>query len=121
MKESTALIIDDNKDAADVLALALRHFGYRAAVAYDGASGLAAFKKETPNFVFLDIGMPDMSGYEVARSIREMEQGRQAAVLIAVTGYGQEHDRSKSREAGFDRHLTKPVDLASIKEVLGGG
>lgn len=114
----TALIVDDNVDAANVLALALKHFGYQVEVAYDGSSGVAAFVTQRPRFVFLDIGMPDMSGYDVARTIRAAEKGKVPAKLVAITGFGQEKDKEDCIAAGFDCHFTKPVSLKDIQEFL---
>ncbi len=112
----TVLVVDDNKDAADILALALRHLGCVTSVAYDGLSGLSAFAEKLPDLVFLDIGMPDMSGYDVAREIRQRESD--GAVLVAVTGYGQDEDKRRAMEAGFDYHVTKPLRLRSIQQIL---
>jgi PAS domain S-box-containing protein len=102
------LIADDNVDAADSLAELLRLEGYEVYVAYDGAEALATFARVKPDAALLDVGMPQVSGLEVARAIRQQPTG-QRATLIAVTGWGQERDRLLALEAGFDHHLTKPM------------
>ena len=110
------LVVDDNADAADSLAMLLEVRGDAVRVAYDGEEALAAEADFVPEVVLLDIGMPKLSGYEVARRIREI---RGAGVLIvAITGWGQDEDRQRSREAGFDHHFTKPVDYAALLEVI---
>jgi len=108
------LVVDDNVEAAQALGKLLRLRGHRVTLAHDGAEALAS---ADPRFdvVILDIGLPDMDGYEVARSLRASEI---PSALIALTGYGQESDKEKSRQAGFQAHLTKPVGLAEIEEVL---
>jgi PAS domain S-box-containing protein len=107
------LIVDDNRDAADALALLLQHSGHDAFVAYDGRAALAAAEKHRPNVILLDIGLPGMSGHDVCRQIREQPWGKTIR-MIALTGWGQDEDRRKSHEAGFDGHLVKPVDLAAV-------
>jgi CheY-like chemotaxis protein len=102
------LVVDDNVDAAESTALLLRFLGHEVQVAHDGPSALEAARQFRPEIVLLDIGLPGMSGYEVARALRARPEGR-GVVLAAVTGYGQEEDRRQSREAGFDYHLTKPL------------
>ena len=110
------LVVDDNADAADSLAMLLEVRGDEVRVAYDGEEALEAEAAFEPEVVLLDIGMPKLSGYDVARRIRE---ARGAGVLIvAITGWGQEEDRQRSREAGFDHHFTKPVDYAALLEVI---
>jgi PAS domain S-box-containing protein len=107
--ERTILLVDDNRDAIDCLSMILQIAGYRVLAAYNGPEGLAIAEREKPHIVILDIGMPKMSGYDVARQIRGEEWGRQA-LLIAATGWGQETDKRMAYDAGFDRHLTKPFD-----------
>jgi signal transduction histidine kinase/CheY-like chemotaxis protein len=111
------LVVDDNRDAADSLGALLQMLGADARVAYDGLSALEAAASFRPDAVFLDIGMPDMGGTEVARQLRLRPEGRTAR-LIALTGWGQQHDRRLTREAGFDHHLVKPAELASLQAVL---
>ena len=109
------LVVDDNRDAADTLEAFLTLEGFSVAVAYDGAAALEKMQSHAPDVVLMDIGMPRMDGYEAARMVRAA--GRPVR-LIAVTGWGQALDKVKAQEAGFDRHLVKPVDLATIVDVL---
>jgi len=115
--EQRVLIVDDNIDAADALALLLRISGYQTMTAHDGHEGLQASRTFEPHVVFLDIGLPGMNGYDVARRLRADEQTR-AAYLVALTGWGSEEDRQRSSDAGFDLHLTKPVELQTLARVL---
>ena len=111
------LIADDNQDALESLALMLRLEGHEVTCASDGEEALALAGLRRPEIVVLDVGMPKLDGCEVARRIRAESWGRDA-VLVALTGWGQEVDRRRSREAGFDMHLVKPVDPATICEML---
>jgi two-component system CheB/CheR fusion protein len=111
------LAVDDNVDAAKGMAMLLRAFGHEARVAHDGASAMQAAMEFVPEAVLLDIGLPVTNGYQVAKWIRQ-EPALKDVVLIAVTGYGQESDLQRSREAGFDHHLVKPVDFAKIESIL---
>jgi PAS domain S-box-containing protein len=110
------LVVDDNRDAAESLAVLLRLWGHEVRTAHDGQSGLKAACSYRPQFVFLDIGLPGLDGYAVARRLRE--EFAAGMRLVAMTGYGQEEDRRRSHAAGFDRHLVKPVELESLREVL---
>jgi CheY-like chemotaxis protein len=103
------LVVDDNEDAADMLSLMLRQAEYDTSQANDGPSALAAVEAFTPDVVILDIGLPGMSGYDVARTLRR-KPGQERLELIALTGWGSGEDKQKALEAGFDVHLTKPVD-----------
>jgi CheY-like chemotaxis protein len=114
------LVVDDNVDAADSMALILRMSGYEAQCAYDGPSALDAAAQYNPDVVILDIGLPGMTGYEVARKLREQPRFDRMPI-IAVTGYGQEDDRNKSKQAGFDHHLIKPVSPEALQSFLGKG
>ena len=114
------LVADDNVDAADSLAELLRLEGYEVYVAYDGAEALAIFTRVNPDAALLDVGMPHVSGLEVARAIRRQPTG-QRATLIAVTGWGQERDRRLALEAGFDHHLTKPMPPEVICDLIQRG
>ena len=96
---------------------ALEQLGYDVEVAFDGPSALAKADDRKPAVVLLDIGLPVMDGYEVARRLREMSKGRPVR-LIAVTGYGQETDRRRALDAGFEHHLVKPVDLERLEQLL---
>jgi len=111
------LVVDDNRDAADSLAALLGVLGADCHVAYDGGSALDAIPSLQPEMVFLDLGMPGIDGYEVARRIRRPERGA-APFLVALTGWGQPDDRRRTREAGFDQHLVKPVDLGALRSLL---
>jgi PAS domain S-box-containing protein len=111
------LIVDDNVDAAESLAVLLRLEGHDVRVAHDGPAALAAFEADPPDIVFLDIGMPVMNGYDVARRLRQ-RPGLDNLVLVAMTGWGQEEDRRRSQEAGFDHHLVKPVEPDALRQLL---
>ena len=112
------VVVDDNKGAANMLSMLLTKSGdHEVAMAYDGPSALEKIKEFAPEIVLLDIGLPGMDGFQVARALRESPQFRHI-ILIALTGYGQEADRKRSKEAGFDRHLVKPVQLAEVEELL---
>src|SRR5262249_16999248 len=110
------LVADDNIDSAVMLSEALRAMGHDVRAAHDGLSTLAVAESFVPQVAFLDIGMPRMNGYDVGRKLREEFGDR--IMLVAVTGWGQESDRRRAREASFDHHLTKPVDLAAIEKLL---
>jgi signal transduction histidine kinase/ActR/RegA family two-component response regulator len=117
LPRSRVMVVDDNRDAADTMGAVLRRLGAEVCVFHDGAAALEALGTFRPAVVFLDIGMPGMDGYEVARRIR----GRPDAdgiVLVALTGWGQDRDRGRAAEAGFDHHLVKPADLAELRAVL---
>jgi PAS domain S-box-containing protein len=114
------LLVEDNLDAAEALSELLRMWGHEVAVAHDGVSALRTAVEKTPGVVLLDIGLPGMDGYEVARKMRAIP-ALAAARLIALTGYGQEADRRRSSLAGVDHHLVKPVDLEQLRSLLGAG
>jgi len=111
------LVVDDNVDAADTLAAVLDMMGHATQVAHDGAQALAMAPQFLPDVIFLDIGLPGINGYEVARALRRIPAGANV-VLVALTGWGAENDRSQSSAAGFDHHLTKPANLLVIGELL---
>jgi CheY-like chemotaxis protein len=111
------LVVDDNRDAAETLALMLRLDGGTVETAHDGPQAVQAAERFRPDMVLLDIGIPGMNGYEVARRIRAQPWGIDM-VLVAQTGWGQEEDRRRTREAGFDEHLTKPVDHARLMQLI---
>jgi PAS domain S-box-containing protein len=120
MKEDVmkkVLIVDDNVDGAMSLKLYLEMLGYPVAVTHTGPDAVAYAAKEMPGIIFLDIGLPGMSGYEVAHKIREMPAGKQP-VIAAVTGWGTDEDKRKSAEAGCNVHLTKPIDLSEAERLL---
>lgn len=111
------LVVDDNQDAAKSLAMLLRLEGHDVRAAYDGEAALAAMQDFSPDMAFLDIGMPGMDGHELCRRIRQ-QPTLSKMLLVALTGWGQDDDRRRSREAGFDRHLVKPVEPHSLKRLL---
>ncbi|HVS78542.1 MAG TPA: response regulator [Steroidobacteraceae bacterium] len=111
------LVVDDNKDAAESMSMLLEMWGHDVAYAYDGPSALQTAEKWQPQAVFLDIGLPGMDGYEVAERLRELPQAKDA-VLIAITGYGQDDDRLRSRRAGIDHHLVKPVAPDTLRSLI---
>jgi len=114
------LVVDDSVDGAEMLAAALSAKGYKTQVAFDAPAALRIAAEFRPAIAFLDIGLPVMDGYELAACLRGLPE-LNGIKLFAVTGYGQESDRQRTREAGFDRHFTKPVDLDAIEAVLGDG
>jgi PAS domain S-box-containing protein len=116
-KAGGVLITDDNRDAADSLSRLLRAWGYRTWVAYDGSEALAAVTQHRPRVVLLDIGLGGMTGYDVAKRLRA-DPSQSGLRLIALTGFGQEDDRKRSKEAGFDAHLVKPVDPDELQRLL---
>ena len=113
------LIVDDNRDGADSLGMILRVMGNETRTAYDGQEGVNVAEEFRPEVVLFDIGMPKLNGYEACRRIREQPWGK-GVVLIAVTGWGQDDDRLRSHEAGFDHHMVKPVDPQALMKMLAG-
>ena len=113
----TVLVVDDNRDAADTLAMLLDMDGYDTLVAHSGQDALDAVRRDRPDAVILDIGMPDLNGYEVARRIREEPRGRDV-FLLAITGWGHPDDVARAKTAGFNEHLTKPVDAENVVRLL---
>jgi two-component system, chemotaxis family, CheB/CheR fusion protein len=112
------LITDDNRDSAESMAMLLTAMGHEARTVHDGPQALQLVKTFSPEVIFLDIGLPHgMNGYELARRLRR-HPALERALLVAMTGYGQEEDRQKSMAAGFDHHLVKPADLADIARLL---
>ena len=111
------LVVDDNRDAADSLGLLLQMSGHDVRTARDGLQAVEMAAKFRPDVVLLDIGLPKLNGYETARRIREMEGG-QNVLLVALTGWSQDEDRRRSREAGFDHHLNKPVEWSELEQLL---
>jgi CheY-like chemotaxis protein len=111
------LVVDDNRDGADSLAVMVQLMGHEARVAYDAPSALALAAEWKPDIGFLDIGLPGMNGYELCRAIRDLPGGKRA-LLVALTGWGQEQDKLRAVEAGFDRHVVKPMEEAELRELL---
>jgi CheY-like chemotaxis protein len=113
------LVADDNEDAATALGMHLTLLGHEVRIAHDGAQALSISEAFEPQVVLLDLGMPHMSGYDAAREMRRRPWGAQAT-LVALTGWGQPEDRRNTAAAGFDVHLVKPVDEATLVQVLAG-
>jgi CheY-like chemotaxis protein len=111
------LVVDDNRDAAEMLAMLVEAGGHSVEVHHDSQAALESAPLQRPDVCFLDIGLPRMDGNALARALREQPATRDA-ILVAITGYGQEQDRALSRAAGFDHHFVKPVDAAEIDAVL---
>jgi signal transduction histidine kinase/CheY-like chemotaxis protein len=116
-RKYTVLVVDDNEAAATGLAELLRYKGHTVGLAYDGFSALETVQKFSPQIIIVDIGMPVMDGYEVARKLKERSDS--PFTLIALTGYGQDEDKAKARVAGFDYHLTKPISIMDIEKIFG--
>lgn len=110
------LVVDDNRDAAESLQMLLQLIGHEVNVAYDGPQAIDAYKAEQPDIVFLDIGLPRLNGYEVARRIRG--HAGHTPMLVALTGWGQEEDQHRARQAGFDHHMVKPVAYEQLTDLL---
>lgn len=117
LEPTRVLVVDDNRDAANSLCLILQFLGADVRCAYSGREALEIFEEQRPSVVLLDIGMPGMSGYDVAKAIRSRFPDV-ASAIVALTGWGQDEDRRRTREAGFDSHLVKPVDLRALREML---
>ena len=111
------MVVDDNQDAAHMLAMLLEVQGHAVSVEYDGRGALQRARCELPQVMLLDIGLPDTDGYALALKLRAIPE-LQGATLVALTGYGQNEDRRLAEEAGFDYHLVKPADLARVGEIL---
>ena len=111
------LVVDDNRDAADSLAMLLDRAGNETRTAYDGAEAVHAAALFRPQVVLLDIGLPTINGYEAARQIRDQPWGADMA-LVALTGWSQDEHRQKSKAAGFDAHLVKPANLTALSKLL---
>jgi len=111
------LVVDDNVDAASMLAALVRQLGHDVVVVHDGPSALKAAEAYRPEIILLDLGMPDMNGFEVARALRERGIAPTPRI-VAVTGWGKPEDERRTREAGFDMHLIKPVEESQIRQVL---
>ncbi len=111
------LVVDDNEDVARSLAMLLELWGYDAEVVHSADTALKAVQAHPPEVVLLDIGLPGMDGYEVAKRLRQ-KHGCEKVLLVAMTGYGQDEDRRRAEEAGFDHHLVKPVDPDTLQELL---
>jgi CheY-like chemotaxis protein len=111
------LLVEDNDDAREMLKATLASSGHEVRAARDGAGGLALAAESPPDVALIDIGLPDMEGYEVARRLRAGRGGRRLA-LVAITGFGRPEDQQRAFDAGFDAHLTKPVDPTALDALL---
>lgn len=116
-KNIRVLVVDDNVDSAESLSQCLRMFGYQTLTAHDGVAAVGSVESYSPHVALLDIGLPLLSGYEAARRIRALP-GHERLLLVALSGWGQEDDRRKSKAAGFDHHFVKPVDIEALTNVL---
>ena len=113
------LVVDDNHDSADSLAMILKRIGYSVETAYGGSAAVTAFESFGPEAVLLDIGMPDMDGYQLAIALRALP-GYRGVPLVAVTGFALYDDRERALKSGFDAHLTKPINPISLLDLLAG-
>jgi PAS domain S-box-containing protein len=113
------LVVDDNVDVTETMIMLLETVGHHTAFAHNGAQALSTAAAYQPHIVILDIGLPDQNGYEVARQLRQRPEGA-ALFLVAATGWGQDADRERARDAGFDLHMTKPIDFGKLQEVIAG-
>jgi CheY-like chemotaxis protein len=111
------LVVDDDVDGAEAIGELLRDYGHEVATAHNGAQALTHARLHRPDVVLLDINMPDMDGYDIARRMRS-ELGLGGALLVALSGDGEDRHRRLAREAGFDQHVTKPVDASKLEELL---
>lgn len=112
------LVVDDNEDSAESLSTLLAMRGHTTTTAHDGPEAIEEAERFRPELVLLDIGLPRMNGLEVCRRIREQAWGK-TMIIVALTGWGQEEDRAKSKEAGFDHHLVKPVQIRELTTLMG--
>jgi CheY-like chemotaxis protein len=117
VQPSRILVVEDNRDAADMFVMMLQTCGYEAQAAYSSQTALEMAVQYPPDIVLLDIGLPGMDGYEVTRHLRQHPQTKEVWV-IAITGYGQEADRQRTQEAGFDYYLVKPVERGKLRALL---
>lgn len=115
-KSLRILVVDDNQDTAQSMGELLEILGHQAQVAFDGTKAVEVATEFQPDIVLLDIGLPIIDGYEVARRMRGA--GLNSSLLIALTGYGREEDRERAHQAGFDMHFTKPIELDTLQKVL---
>jgi two-component system CheB/CheR fusion protein len=113
------LVVDDHADSRDTMAVLLRASGHDVLGVSDGDAALAAVASFDPDVILLDIGLPGMDGFEVARRLRD-DRPAHPVLLVAISGYGRPEHRRRAREAGFDRFFVKPVDIGALREVVGG-
>ena len=110
------LVVEDSVDSAETLAELITLWGHEVQLAHDGATAMTIAREFRPHVILLDVGLPDMDGYAVADRLRAEKLGGE--ILVAVTGYGEAQDRARAEQAGFDRHLTKPVEPSALQELL---
>jgi two-component system CheB/CheR fusion protein len=113
------LVVEDNEDAGEMLRMVLEHWGHEVSVSRDGEAAFRAVDDLHPEIILLDIGLPTIDGFEVARRLRQRPDGDSLSI-VALSGYGREIDKSRAREHGFDDYLTKPAPLADLQRILGG-
>lgn len=113
------LVVDDNADAASTLCMLLEMLGHTVVTADSGQGAIVLSEQFRPQIIFMDLGMPEMDGFAAAKRIREKPWGENI-VIVALSGWGQDEDKRKSKEAGFDHHLVKPAELSELKKVLSG-
>jgi CheY-like chemotaxis protein len=111
------LVVDDNRDLTDTLGMMLRFSGNSIRTAHDGEAAVAAAEEFNPDIIILDLGLPKLNGYEACRRIRRQPGGKQR-IIVAVTGWGREEDRRRTKDAGFDQHWVKPVNPAALTKLL---
>jgi len=114
------LIVDDNRDSVETMATLIRLSGHEIEMAHDGKTALEKAKSFKPEIILLDVGLPDMHGYEVAERLRAVPENK-SLVIVALTGYGNEEDRRRARDAGFDYHFVKPVDFTALESLINKG
>ena len=117
LRGSRILVVDDNEDSADTLGMMLRLKGNEIRIAHDGIEAVEVAETFRPELVLLDIGLPKLNGYDVARRIRRQSWGRDT-ILVALTGWGQDEDKRRAQEAGFNYHFVKPMELAALERLL---
>lgn len=117
MRRRRVLVVDDHRDAARILALLLESLGHEVRTAHDGTGALEVLQVFRPEVMFLDIGLPQLDGYEVARRVRQLPEGKTVR-LVALTGWGHAQARQRSHDAGFDNHLVKPAAAKVLRELL---
>jgi CheY-like chemotaxis protein len=119
MNKRRVLVVEDNQDAGEMYRILIELAGHEVLLAENGTRGLELLKSARPDIALVDIGLPGMDGYEIARRFRA-EPDADKVLLVALTGYGSSSDRARSRQAGFDLHLIKPVDPQALQELLDG-
>ena len=119
MEAARILVVEDNRDTAETMEMLLELLGHRVRIAHDGVAALDAARAMVPDLMLVDIGLPGMDGYEVARHVRE-DRRLDDVVLVALTGYGRHEDKQRAVAAGFDHHLVKPIDADGLGDLIRG-